>query len=100
VCTITFRCDFVVKRRVYKLCNKMQFIVSVSVLLGCDTLSVGIWFLMFQDIVVVSFQDWKVFSGFSTVEDETTMLSLTLILPRSRTGTVWFYTSTSNKRAA
>ena len=24
---------------------------------------------------------------------------LTLILPRSRTGTVWFYTSTSNKRA-
>ena len=25
---------------------------------------------------------------------------LTLILPRSRTGTVWFYTSTSNKRAA
>ena len=26
--------------------------------------------------------------------------SLTLILPRSRTGTVWFYTSTSNKRAA
>ena len=26
--------------------------------------------------------------------------SLTLILWRSRTGTVWFYTSTSNKRAA
>ena len=25
---------------------------------------------------------------------------LTLILPCSRTGTVWFYTSTSNKRAA
>ena len=25
---------------------------------------------------------------------------LTLILPRSRTGTVWFYTFTSNKRAA
>ena len=25
---------------------------------------------------------------------------LTLILPRSRTGTVWLYTSTSNKRAA
>ena len=25
--------------------------------------------------------------------------ALTLILPRSRTGTVWFYTSTSNKRA-
>ena len=25
---------------------------------------------------------------------------LTLILPRSHTGTVWFYTSTSNKRAA
>ena len=27
-------------------------------------------------------------------------LKLTLILRRSRTGTVWFYTSTSNKRAA
>ena len=26
--------------------------------------------------------------------------NLTLILRRSRTGTVWFYTSTSNKRAA
>ena len=26
--------------------------------------------------------------------------ALTLILRRSRTGTVWFYTSTSNKRAA
>jgi len=25
---------------------------------------------------------------------------ITLILRRSRTGTVWFYTSTSNKRAA
>jgi len=28
------------------------------------------------------------------------ILMLTLILRRSRTGTVWFYTSTSNKRAA
>ena len=28
------------------------------------------------------------------------MQLLTLILRRSRTGTVWFYTSTSNKRAA
>ena len=28
------------------------------------------------------------------------MGDLALILPRSRTGTVWFYTSTSNKRAA
>ena len=27
-------------------------------------------------------------------------VALTLILRRSRTGTVWFYTSTSNKRAA
>ena len=34
-------------------------------------------------------------SGFLLVE-----AILTLILPRSRTGTVWFYTSTSNKRAA
>ena len=30
----------------------------------------------------------------------TTIEPLTLILRRSRTGTVWFYTSTSNKRAA
>jgi len=30
----------------------------------------------------------------------TEQLTLTLILRRSRTGTVWFYTSTSNKRAA
>ena len=29
-----------------------------------------------------------------------TIMILTLILPRSLTGTVWFYTSTSNKRAA
>ena len=29
-----------------------------------------------------------------------TKIILTLILRRSRTGTVWFYTSTSNKRAA
>ena len=27
-------------------------------------------------------------------------IKLTLILRRSRTGTIWFYTSTSNKRAA
>ena len=32
--------------------------------------------------------------------DSVCILILTLILPRSRTGTVWFYTSTSNKRAA
>ena len=29
-----------------------------------------------------------------------TLTGLTLILRRSHTGTVWFYTSTSNKRAA
>ena len=36
------------------------------------------------------------------VTDLTTegVITLTLILRRSRTGTVWFYTSTSNKRAA
>jgi hypothetical protein len=39
------------------------------------TLSLGIWFLMFQDTVVVSFQDWKVFIDLSTAEDETTVLS-------------------------
>jgi len=33
-------------------------------------------------------------------EEEPWWLILTLILPRSHTGTVWFYTSTSNKRAA
>ena len=34
------------------------------------------------------------------IEKHYIMRSLTLILRRSRTGTVWFYTSTSNKRAA
>ena len=38
---------------------------------------------------------WEIVSDFDVL---TTVLSL--ILPRSRTGTVWFYTSTSNKRAA
>ena len=33
-------------------------------------------------------------------DDEKETRLLTLILRRSRTGTVWFYTSTSNKRAA
>ena len=33
-------------------------------------------------------------------EDFICRIVLTLILRRSRTGTVWFYTSTSNKRAA
>ena len=32
--------------------------------------------------------------------NQTHFLSLALILRRSRTGTVWFYTSTSNKKAA
>ena len=36
----------------------------------------------------------------SNPSQTTTFLVLTLILRRSRTGTVWFYTSTSNKRAA
>ena len=34
------------------------------------------------------------------VSNAGTRITLTLILPRSRTGMVWFYTSTSNKRAA
>jgi len=38
-------------------------------------------------------------SYFMPRSNEFTM-KLTLILRRSRTGTVWFYTSTSNKRAA
>jgi len=33
-------------------------------------------------------------------EQNVTSMSLTLILRRSRTGTVWFYTSTTNKSAA
>ena len=36
----------------------------------------------------------------SLPHDSTSRTSITLILRRSRTGTVWFYTSTSNKRAA
>ena len=40
----------------------------------------------------------KIFQLFPLFESRKT--ALTLILRRSRTGTVWFYTSTSNKRAA
>jgi len=40
-------------------------------------------------------------STFFRIEKFLTLLTdLTLILRRSRTGTEWFYTSTSNKRAA
>ena len=39
-------------------------------------------------------------SLFSSLEGTPWFSNLTLILRRSRTGTVWFYTSTSNKRAA
>jgi len=35
-----------------------------------------------------------------TIIQDRKIIDITLILPRSRTGTVWFYTSTSNKRAA
>ena len=38
--------------------------------------------------------------GQSIWDTNCTYTALTLILRRSRTGTVWFYTSTSNKRAA
>ena len=34
------------------------------------------------------------------IQKRTCVTNLTLILRRSRTGTVWFYTSTSNMRAA
>ena len=34
------------------------------------------------------------------LEGTVALNELTIILPRSRTGTVWYYTSTSNKRAA
>ena len=39
-------------------------------------------------------------SGRQDMEGPNRLQHLTLILPRSRTGTVWFYSSTSNKRAA
>ena len=41
-----------------------------------------------------------VISGFHRDAHVTLAPNLTLILRRSRTGMVWFYTSTSNKRAA
>ena len=44
------------------------------------------------------FQNYKIVTQF--VAGVASSLSLTLILRRSRTGTVWFYTPTSNKRAA
>ena len=40
------------------------------------------------------------FAETSPLTTRSSWLPLTLILRRSRTGTVWFYTSTSNKRAA
>ena len=43
---------------------------------------------------------WSRVSCMMLVLDIYDLRTLTLILPRSRTGTVWFYTSTSNKRAA
>jgi len=42
----------------------------------------------------------SVSSSISNVWLDLYWLPLTLILQRSRTGTLWFYTSTSNKRAA
>ena len=49
--------------------------------------------------VVLSFEEFPN-TGISKVSDAHIIRQLTLILRRSRTGTVWFYTSTSNKRAA
>ena len=46
-----------------------------------------------HDISYVKLRHLKEFNS-------TNCCSLTLILRRSRTGTIWFYTSTSNKRAA
>ena len=42
----------------------------------------------------------SIYSCFFILVYNINSLHLTLILRRSRTGTVWFYTSTSNKRAA
>ena len=44
--------------------------------------------------------NWKTLQVVSRNRLDCWAQSLTLILRRSRTGTVWFYTSTSNKRAA
>ena len=45
-------------------------------------------------------EDFSFLQNVPKVLEANPAFSLTLILPRSRTGTVWFYTSTSNKRAA
>ena len=42
----------------------------------------------------------SVLAQLSSLDNNSPYVSLTLILRRSRTETVWFYTSTSNKRAA
>ena len=58
-----------------------------------------------NDFKVMNINNWKklglnrrVWNG--VTERVKSQVKLTLILPRSRTGTVWFYTSISNKRAA
>ena len=56
----------------------------------------------FSTNVLYSSSCWKPTPDISTCNEQHTTppRRLTLILPRSRTGTVRFYTSTSNKRAA
>ena len=50
------------------------------------------------EVLLVSRGTWGIL--FSVRMRWKILIELTLILRRSRTGTVWFYTSTSNKRAA
>ena len=53
-----------------------------------------------SDFITVDYSNWNVLILFCPSSFCVSTQMLTLILPRSRTGTVLFYTSTSNKRAA
>ena len=55
---------------------------------------------MVKSVLTYGAETWNVYEDDRRGINATVMDALTLILRRSRTGTVWFYTSTSNKRAA
>ena len=75
-------CQFIVRRDHVRMCNRIWTVSVKRAGGGCSKE----WPLRSPDVI----------SMYSVLHDAT----LTLILRRSRTGTVWFYTSTSNKRAA
>ena len=111
-----------------KVWNKEQsFIVQTFYILSTSAFTYIVWFLEQRAIISLYITNWLVFKAEMCVTARYELnisikfrlilvlkrnehlrkimalkwnTKLTLILRRSRTGTVWFYTSTSNKRAA